>query len=79
MKKAIRQGVNTQSERMVSALKKVKIDATAKDRAEAASALSLSRITIHNYLNGKVRDNDTAVKIIEFFNQKIAERENVIS
>lgn len=70
----------TQSERFAIKLVELSRDVTKKDRQEARRKLKLTGETISRYLNGnhKVMDNDTAVKIIEFFKDRIDKREQII-
>lgn len=54
-------------------------DITSLDRKAACDQLSLSRPTLSNYLNGKVRDNDLAASLIKFFKERIKERNAVLA
>lgn len=69
----------TQAQRLGEALKKLKVDITAEDRKALTTELNYQSATVVAYLNGVVKDNDTAVKIIEFFRARIAAREKVIN
>lgn len=69
----------TQADRLSEKLLQIKVDVTKDDRTEAVKQLGLTIQTISNYLNGKVWENDTAVKLIEFFSKRIAKREKVIN
>jgi len=70
---------NTQTERFTEELLRLSADVTAKDRAAAADKLVVTKQTISRYLNGDVRDNDTAVSLIAFFKQCIADRDKIIA
>lgn len=54
-------------------LKKLALDVTAADKKEAEKKWSKNSIGI--YLSGDVKNNDTAVAMIIFFKQRIANRE----
>lgn len=69
----------TQAQRMGEALKKLKVDVTADDRKALIDELGYTSATIVAYLNGDVKDNDTAVKIITFFRGRITEREKALA
>lgn len=78
-KMSIPQRGNTQRDRLAESLLKLKADVTAQDRMDAIKKLSFQKATISRYLNGIVNDNDTAVKLISFFRDKIAKREKAIA
>jgi hypothetical protein len=69
----------TQSERLAEKLQELKVDITKDDRDKAVSQLGLTIQTISHYLNGRVRQNDTAAKLIEFFSKRIARRDKVLN
>ena len=68
----------SQAHALSKELKRVSQNVTPKDREEAKDQLKLSRSTISHYLNGKVRDSDTAVELILFFKKQIAKRDLVL-
>ncbi len=70
----------TQKERFSAELKRIQPDVTASDRSEAMLSLGIkSPMTISDYLNGKVRDNDTAASLIAFFKERIQKRNEVLT
>lgn len=50
-----------------------------RDQLEAAIHLDYSTRTIERYLKGDVRDLDTATKLIQFFKERIAQRQKQIA
>lgn len=70
----------TQTQRFSDELQKLRVDVTAADRDIAMEELSIkAKSTISTYLNGIVRDNDTAAKLIAIFKRLIAERNKVLA
>lgn len=69
----------TQSNQLAAALLLLKADVTARDRKSAQEKFNMSRTTISQYLNGEVRDNDTAVSLLTHFRSCISERAEVIN
>lgn len=69
----------TQKAVLATKLIELKEDVTEKDRKEAIVELDLTKVTIGNYLNGNVNDNDTAVRIIKFFTKCIEKRYKAIA
>ena len=67
-----------QSEIFATELKRLNNDVTASDRKAICKERNLTRATISSYLNGKVRDNDTAATLIAFFKERIQERNKVL-
>lgn len=49
------------------------------DKLEACVEHMLSQKTIDRYLSGDVRDLDTATKLIQFFKERISEREKTLA
>ena len=60
---------------IAQALLKIAHEVTAQDRRECAKALKISKVTICYYLNGKVTNNDKALRVLEFFKIQIAARQ----
>lgn len=54
-------------------LKKLALDVTSADKKAAEK--KWSKNSIYTYLSGDVKNNDTAVDMIKFFKQRIADRE----
>lgn len=62
-----------------SAFAKISPDVTSDDRKAAMKELELGKITIINYLGGKkIMNFDTAQKLLNFFNNRISDREKEI-
>lgn len=76
---SIPQTGNTQRARLSEELKAIKVDVTTSDRAAAIAELGYSNTTIGKYLGGTVWDNDTALKLLKFFRQKIEDRDKQIA
>lgn len=71
---------NTQKESFGQELKKIKVDVTAKDRVDAQKLLGIkSHTTISSYLNGNIKDIDTAAKLLVFFRGCINKRERILA
>lgn len=70
--------MKSQRTQIAQALLRIAKDVTADDRKECVKKLGLSKITICYYLNGRVTNNDRALRILEFFNGRIAERQSEI-
>lgn len=68
----------TQAQRLGNKLIGLSVDVTSEDRIACTKELEVSKTTISNYLNGKIRDNDTAVSLITFFTKRIESRYNAI-
>jgi len=69
----------TQSEQFALKLAELRQDITEADRKDAVVELGISYTTISNYLNGTVRDNDTAAALIVFFKKRISERFDAVN
>ncbi len=69
----------TQAERLSGELLAIKPDITTADRKALENAEGYTRSTISDYLNGRGKDNDTSVKMLAFFRERIAEREKMIA
>lgn len=67
----------TQVERFAVFLKELRPDVTEDDRIAAQKRLKVSYNTISGYINGKGKNNDTALKLITFFKERIAERDKI--
>lgn len=52
---------------------------TTQDRKDAVAELGCSMITVILYLNGSCRNLDTAMKLINFFRSKVAERDRALA
>lgn len=61
--------------RLTKTLLKLAPDITASDRTYVTKKLKVSKVTISNFLNGHVSNNDLAISMIEIFTERIAERE----
>ena len=68
----------TQKERIASLLMAINKNVTEKDRADFLSGNGTTRSTLSNYMNGKVANLDLAVKMLQFFQKRIAEREELL-
>jgi hypothetical protein len=69
----------TQTEMFAKELLRLKLDITPSDREGAMKELFIkSSSTISQYLNGKVRDNDTAASLIKYFKTRIKARSEVL-
>jgi predicted transcriptional regulator len=60
------------------ALLKIAPNVTAADKTECAKELNVSKQTICYYLTGRVTNNDRAIKVLEFFLQRIKNRQQEI-
>ncbi len=67
----------SQIELAIEALVALKPDITSKDRQEAQDKWSEN--TIVNYLNGRGKDVDTAVELLQFFKGRIDKRAEAIA
>jgi hypothetical protein len=71
---------SSQKEIFGEALNLLNRDITKADREAAMEKLGIkSAATISSYLNGKVRDNDTAAALISFFKKRIEQRNQVLA
>lgn len=59
-------------------LLKLSPNVTAADRTLCSRKLKISKVTISNYLNGRVTNNDLAINMIEFFTSCIDARDQKI-
>ena len=60
-------------------LQRLKTDVTPQDRKDALTVTGVTNIcTISSYLNGDVRNNDVAAKLIKFLRERINERAKVL-
>lgn len=70
----------TQLDKANQVLKDMAINVTTEDRNDAMKELDIkARSTVWGYLNGKGQDLDTAMKLIEFFQPRILERNRKLS
>jgi hypothetical protein len=76
---AIRKPKTSQKQRITKAIEAIKNDVTAVDRKECLKALGISEPSLKNYMSGKIGNNDTAVKILKYLKERIAEREKAIT
>lgn len=60
-------------------LKGLAINVTTEDRKAACTKLSMHRITVGQYLFGEARDLDKAMSLIEFFQNRIGDRDKKLS
>lgn len=67
----------TQLEKANAALLDLAVNVTTTDRNEAMK--SWSEFTIVQYLTGKGRNLDTAMQLLQFFRNRIKEREKLIA
>lgn len=66
---------STQLDKANQVLKDMAINVTAEDRNDAMKELDIkARSTVWVYLNGKGQDLGTAMKLIEFFQPRISDR-----
>lgn len=63
---------------LAQALIRIAPDVTAADKKECVKKLKVCKVTICYYLNGKVTNNDKALKVLEFLTDRIAVREKEI-
>lgn len=63
---------------LTQALLRIASEVTPLDRTLCAKELNISKITICYYLTGKVSNNDKALKILEFFIERIKIRQQEI-
>ncbi|MGN6437233.1 MAG: hypothetical protein ACTHMM_11895 [Agriterribacter sp.] len=63
----------------IAEFKRLKADVTAEDKKLAVKEMTMSAGTVCHYLNGKVRDNDTAAALIAFFKKRIEQRNQVLA
>lgn len=70
--------MKTQRLQLSQALLRIAPNVTAIDRSVCVEELGISKQTICNYLNGKVTNNDKAVKLLEFFLLRINNRQQEI-
>lgn len=66
---------NTQLDKAILVLKGLVVNITSDDRAEAEKKFDLHQVTISRYLKGTGTDLDTAMKLIDFFQKRIEDRE----
>lgn len=64
-----------QGTRLSKSLLRLAPDVTAADRAYCSKKLKTSKVTISNFLNGRVTNNDLALEMVEIFQTRIAARE----
>ena len=57
------------------ALQELKSQVRDVDLQKIADELSISRVTIYNYLNGKVNDYPLAIKLIELIRKELIRQE----
>lgn len=69
----------TQLERANEELVELAPNVTASDRQEAIATKEYSAFTIVQYLNGRGKNLDTAMKLIQFFRKKIEGRNRVLA
>lgn len=69
----------TQLSKASEVLKGLSVNVTTQDRRDAEKKFNISRFTTTAYLNGNAKDLDQAMKLIEFFQQKIGYRERKLS
>lgn len=67
--------MKAQGTRISDILWRLSTDVTAEDRTYCCKKLKTTKVTISNFLNGRVTNNDLGVKMIELFKQRIAARE----
>lgn len=70
-----KQNTQSQLERANAILIDLRPNITPEDRDEAMKKLDLSVPTLSRYLNGEAKKIGTALNLIEFFNEKISDRE----
>ena len=71
--------VLTQGEVLANELIAISSDVTRADRTAFLEKHPYSKTTLSNYMNGTVSDNDTALLILKFMRQRIADRYAEIS
>lgn len=76
-KQSINNETGSQLDRTNEALKKLSANVTTDDRREAMKTWSES--TIVDYLNGRGKNLNTAIKVLQFFQKRIKDREKVLS
>jgi len=69
----------TQKQRLAEALKKIKPDVTMKDREAFEKETKITKTTLSYYLNGDVKDNDTAVLVLDFMRKRISKRDRILA
>lgn len=75
---ALRKNID-QFQKATEILTGLKPNISARDRKAAIDKLQISDMTICAYLNGNVRDLDTAAGLITFFRDRISQREKIFS
>jgi hypothetical protein len=70
--------MKAQRTQIAQALVRIAPEITAKDRTECAKKLSISKITICYYLNGKVTNNDKALEVLEYLKKRVNQRQKEI-
>lgn len=73
----MKQITTTQLDKANAALVELAVNTTTTDRNEAKE--TWSEFTIVQYLTGKGKNLDTAMKLLEFFRTKIKEREKLLA
>lgn len=68
-----------QRTRIAKSLEKLAPNVTAADRSACIKAFKITKVTISNYLKGKVTNNDLALEMIGFFQDRIAKREEKLA
>lgn len=61
--------------RLAKTLLRLSPDVTAADRTHCVKKLKVTKVTISNYLNGRVNNADLAIRMIEILNERIRDRE----
>lgn len=69
----------SQKQRLQEQFELIVEDVTAGDRKAAVEELGYTKMTLSRYLNGSIDDNDTAVQILKFFRNRIAERDKAVA
>ena len=68
----------TQNEQFKERLKAIKLDVTTQDRILAVERFGTTPATISRYLNGKVLNNDKASILLQFFQERIEQRNKIL-
>jgi len=85
-KRASKASINTRSKKagcsqqshFSKQLKAISVDITPKDKALFLKSFNLSPATVSRYLNGQVKNNDTALKMLKFFTKCIHKRKTAV-
>ena len=70
--------IYSQLSKALEVLKDMKDNITASDREAARGEFGISLSTISEYLNGNGLNLDRAMDLIQFFNQRIEVREDIL-